>query len=56
MLEAVSKIYQHSKAKTMVLTLPSILVTDSQFSFKAGNIVEIFCLPDKLIIKKKKED
>jgi len=54
MLEGKSKLYQHPKAKTMYITIPSRVSTDSQFPFKAGDKVKIILVPSKnqiIIIK-----
>lgn len=55
MLKAESKLYKHNKSKTMYLTIPMILTTDSTFSFKPGDhvLLEYFPEFEKLIIRKK---
>lgn len=55
MLEAVSKLYQHPRAGTMYLTIPSKIACDSQFPFKAGMAVEFLLLPNKLLIRRKQK-
>ena len=39
MLEGESKIYKPRKAKSLVLTIPASIATDSQFGFKQGDRV-----------------
>jgi len=53
MITGISKLYQHPKAKTMYLTIPSRIATDSTFNFKAGDKVSVIYDPSKkqLIIK-----
>jgi len=46
-LEGISKLYQHPKAKTMYVTIPSKIVVDSTFSFKDGDKVTVKYNPFK---------
>jgi len=55
-LKSESKIYQHIEAKTMYLTIPSEIASDSQFPFKKGEIVIIEIVNDELIIKRKEKE
>jgi len=45
MLEGKSKLYQHPKANTLYLTIPSGMVTDSQFKLKSGDKVNLMFNP-----------
>jgi len=46
MLQGKSKLYKHPKAQTLYLSIPSKIVSDSQFSFKAGDRVKLKFDPD----------
>jgi len=54
-LKAQSKLYKHNTSKTMYITLPEKLTTDSTFSFKPGDhvLLEYYAEFQKLIIRKK---
>ncbi len=47
-----STLYQHKKAKTMYLTIPASIASDSQFELRAGDIVKIILEKQCLKIKK----
>lgn len=46
-LKETTKILQSKKARTQYLTIPSSLVSDSQYPFKGGEEVEIVIDPKK---------
>ena len=56
-LRAESKLYKHPGAKTLYLTIPSKLASDSQFPFKPGDVVSVNYYPhfEMIIIRKKEE-
>jgi NAD(P)H-flavin reductase len=47
-----SKIYKHRKTTTLYLSIPSMMVCDSTFNFKAGEYVIVENHSNYLIIKK----
>lgn len=55
MLKGTSKIYKHPKAGTLYLTIPAAIARDSQFPFRAGDIMKVVSEPSKrrIIISKK---
>lgn len=55
MLQGKSKLYQHPKAQTLYLSIPSKIVSDSQFSFKAGDRVKLKFDPDAQKLEVTKE-
>ena len=47
MLEGKSKICKHPKARTLYVAISAKIASDSQFPFKAGDLVEIRYYPKK---------
>ncbi len=46
-LKARSKIIQSPNSKTQYITIPSLLVSDSQYPFKANQNIEIIIISNK---------
>lgn len=56
-LEGKTKIHQSKKARTQYITIPSYIVSDSQYPFKPEDEVEIVVDParETILIKKRGE-
>ncbi|MCJ7816616.1 MAG: hypothetical protein MUP55_02050 [Candidatus Aenigmarchaeota archaeon] len=54
-LKAKIKILQSKKARTQYLTIPSLVVSDSQYPFKEGEEVEIEVDPKEKVIRIQKK-
>jgi hypothetical protein len=56
-LKVQSKLYKATTSKTMYITLPEKLTTDSTFAFKSGDYVllEYYAEFQKLVIRKKSD-
>ncbi len=50
--EGKSRIFKHTRGKTLYLTIPSSVATDSTFPFKIGENVKIKIKGNKLVIEK----
>jgi hypothetical protein len=46
MKSGTTKLYKHPKASTLYLTIPSDVVKDSTFPFKAGDTVDVWISTD----------
>lgn len=52
-LKGKSKIYQHGKAATLYLSIPSSMAVDSAFPFKAGDVVHIENCGGEIVVRKR---